>query len=86
MAQWVKDLALSLLWLRSLLWWRLDPWPCMPRAWPKKKKIVKLGVPVVVPWVPWPCSWVKDLVLPQARVEHCCDCGIGWHLQLRFDP
>ena len=26
MAQQVKDLALPLLWLRSLLWGRLDPW------------------------------------------------------------
>ena len=26
-AQWVKDLALSLLWLRSLLWRRVHPWP-----------------------------------------------------------
>ena len=26
MAQWVKDLALSLQWLRSLLWHRFDPW------------------------------------------------------------
>ena len=25
-AQWVKDLALSLLWLRSLLWYKFDPW------------------------------------------------------------
>ena len=27
MAQWVKDLALSLQWLRSLLWHRFDSWP-----------------------------------------------------------
>ena len=42
MAQWVKDLALSLLWLQSLLWHRFDPWPGnfhMPLAWPGKKKI-----------------------------------------------
>ena len=35
MAQWVKDPALSLMWLRSLLWSRFDPWPrnfCMPQA------------------------------------------------------
>ena len=33
--QWVKDLALSLLWLR------FDPWPWnfrMPHAWPKKER------------------------------------------------
>ena len=27
MAQQVKDLALSLLWLMSLLWYRFDLWP-----------------------------------------------------------
>ena len=37
-AQWVKDLALSLLWLRPLKWCRFDPWPgnfYMPWAPPK---------------------------------------------------
>ena len=41
MSQWVRDLALSLLWLALLLWCRLDPWPrnfCMLRVWQKKKK------------------------------------------------
>ena len=35
MAQWVKDLALLLLWLE------LDPWPrnfCMPWVWPRKRE------------------------------------------------
>ena len=27
MAQWIKDLALSLLWLKSLLWRWFSPWP-----------------------------------------------------------
>ena len=39
--QWVNDLALSLLWLRSLLSYGFEPWPgnlCMPQAWPKEKK------------------------------------------------
>ena len=39
--QWVKELALSLLWLGLLLWIGLDPWPgniYMPQAWPKKGK------------------------------------------------
>ena len=38
MVQWVKDPALSLLWLRLLLWPGFNPWPrklCMPQAWPK---------------------------------------------------
>ena len=37
--QQVKDPVLPLLWLRSLLWHRFDPWPgnfCMPQAQPKK--------------------------------------------------
>ena len=40
-AQQIKDLALSLPWLWSLLWLRFDPWPrnfYMPWAWPKNKK------------------------------------------------
>ena len=39
MAQQVKDLALSLLWLR--LWCGFNPWPGnlpMPQVWPKKEK------------------------------------------------
>ena len=38
--QWVKDLVLSLQWLRSLLWHRFDPWPGnfhMLWVWQKKK-------------------------------------------------
>ena len=34
-AQWIKDLALSLLQLGSLLWLGFDPWP-LSWAWPKK--------------------------------------------------
>ena len=40
MVQWVKNLALSLQWLGSLLWHRFDSWPGnfhTSRAWPKKK-------------------------------------------------
>ena len=37
--------------------------------------------------------WVKDPALPQAvvrvadaaRILHCCGCGLGWQLRLRFD-
>ena len=40
-----KDLALSLLWLRLLLWYGFDPWPGnvhMPWARPKKyRKLVE---------------------------------------------
>ena len=49
MAQQVKDLALSLLWLRPLLWCGFNPWPWdfhMPQAQSKKKsKIIKLNQP-----------------------------------------
>ena len=40
-AQWIKDLAWSLQWLRLLLWLGFHPWPGkfhVPQAWPKKKK------------------------------------------------
>ena len=39
MAQQVKDLALSLLWLGALLWFGFRPWLwnfCKPWVWPKK--------------------------------------------------
>ena len=40
-AQWLKDLVLSLLWCRSLLWRRFNPWPRnfhAPQHGKKKKK------------------------------------------------
>ena len=45
MAHQVKDLALSLLWLRSLLWYRFNPWPSnfrMPWVWQKKKHTIEM--------------------------------------------
>lgn len=42
MAQHVKDLALSLLWLEWLLWQGFNPWPrnfCTPQVWSKKPHI-----------------------------------------------
>ena len=41
-AQWVKDPALSLLWLKLPLWHRFHPWPGnfhIPRAWLKNKEM-----------------------------------------------
>ena len=41
MAQWVKDLVLSPLWLRLLLWLGFDLWPrntCKLQEQPKRKK------------------------------------------------
>ena len=46
MAQWVKDPALSLLWLGLLLWRGFDPWPgnfCMARGGQKQKTNRKQG-------------------------------------------
>ena len=37
-AQEVKDPALSLMWLRSLLWCRFNPWPRKFYSQGKKKK------------------------------------------------
>ena len=42
----VRDLVLSLLWLRLLLWLGLDPWPGnfhMTREWPKNKNWIDLN-------------------------------------------
>lgn len=42
----VKDSALSLLWLRSLLWLGFDPWPgnfCMSRARPNVYICIYVG-------------------------------------------
>ena len=44
--------------------------------------------------IPGPAQWVKDPALPRAMVEvadaaqvwHCCGSGVGWRLQLQFDP
>ena len=38
-------------------------------------------------------QWIKDLALPRAAEEVtdaaqilcCCDCGVGWQLQLQFN-
>ena len=38
MVQWVKDPALSLQWLGSLLWYKFDLWPRNLYVLPKKKK------------------------------------------------
>ena len=44
--------------------------------------------------IPTLTQWVKDLALPQAaaqitdaaQIPHCCSYGVGWQLQLQFDP
>lgn len=47
MDQHIKDLALSVQQLRSLLWRQFDPWPksfLMPWAWPKKREREREGL------------------------------------------
>ena len=44
MAHWIKDLALSLLWLRSLLWPGFDPWPWGTSACHHRSQKQKLGL------------------------------------------
>ena len=49
LAQWVKDLALSVLRLGPVLWCGFDPWPGyfhMPGAWSKKKRSSRRGAVV----------------------------------------
>ena len=44
--------------------------------------------------IPGFTHWVENLVLPQAVgqvtdvawIQICCGCGVGWQVQLRFDP
>ena len=45
-------------------------------------------VPVVAQWLTNPLGtmrwWVRSLAsLSGLRIRHCCDCGVGWQLQLR---
>ena len=50
-AQRVKDLALSLQWLRSLLWCAFDPWPrnfCMPCVQSRQTKGKKKSLVVIL--------------------------------------
>lgn len=47
----VKDLALLLLWLGSLLWQGFSPWPrnfCKPWAWAKKKTKQKQNPTLII--------------------------------------
>ena len=44
--------------------------------------------------IPGLAQWVKDPALlgtvvwvaGAAWIPHCCGCGVGWRIQLRFDP
>ena len=53
--------------------------------------VVSVKIQVFIPGL---APWVKDLALLQAvvlvadaaQILCCCDCGIGWQVQLRFRP
>lgn len=78
-AQWVKDLALSPLWLSMLLWssFDLQPWNfCVSRAQPKKEKRIQsvnlstrpdgLGI------IPFNQIGAEDVVTVTSRVSALC--------------
>ena len=82
MAQWVKDLALPLLWLGSLLGHRFNPWPRnshMLQVWPPKKIPPEGFISVrVKPWsfqisfhVPTSLKWVVCSLLIQEQDFWC---------------
>ena len=70
MVHLVKELALSLLWLRLLLWHRFDPWTqnfCMPRAQPKVKSMLS-DIPVKRDTENMPGSITKDASVTKVKL------------------
>ena len=53
----------------------------------KSNHEVASSIPSLTQWVKDP-MWLHTLakVIDVARILHCCGCGVGWQLQLRFDP
>ena len=45
------------------------------------------SIPGLAQWVKDPVLlWAVEYILDMAWIWHCYGCGIGWRLQLRFDP
>ena len=70
-AQQVKDSALPLLWLESLLWYGFDSWPgnfCMSWPWPKISEFLKIQI-----WIslrPTICTHIMFLgYIPRNRIS-----------------
>ena len=74
----VKDLALSLQWLGSLLGCRFNPWPGNFRmlwAWPRKSQSSHCGaMGLVASWEHWDigsipglAQWIKNLALQSSH-------------------
>ena len=74
MAQWVKDPALSLLWLQLLLWHGTDPWHRnFQMLWASplplsKKKENSSRISLVAHWLGIQCCYCSGL-------GKCCDSG-----------
>ena len=45
------------------------------------------SIPGLAEWVKDPMLlWVMVFVMDAAWIWHCFSCGVGWQLQLQFDP
>ena len=43
------------------------------------------SIPVLIQQVK-DLAWPRAVVADAAQILHCCGCGAGWQLQLRFSP
>ena len=81
-AKQIKDPALSLLWLRSLLWCRFDLWPgnfCMPWVWFKKKvdfMLYELYISVFFYFITAP--WHTEFPGQGSDLRHRCNLRWGY--------
>ena len=79
MVLWVKDLALSLQQLESLLWCSFDPWPGdFHMAWVQEKKVFKYN---------YHASKINnDFFLLWLHLWHMEVSGLGVELELQLRP